>query len=264
MRVLTRKDSDDVALEAAAMFVDLFARKPDCVLGLATGATPLGLYGRLIEAYGEGRLDFEGVTTFNLDEYYGLQPDDPQSYRHFMESNLFRHVNIKGERAFVPRGDISYRDVEAFCSGYEALIRGAGGIDLQLLGIGSDGHIGFNEPGSSLRSRTRLVALDPRTIKDNARFFAREEECPGLAVTMGVGTILEAAEIVLIATGSNKAEAVAEALEGPVASMIPASALQMHPKTTFILDEAAASLLKKRNLYMAAERTEGETGLKIY
>ena len=206
---------------------------PDSVLGMATGSTPLGLYERLVAA----SLDWSRITTFNLDEYEGLASDHPQSYHYFMWSHLFEHVNISPNRIHIPRvgygGDI-----------FEKEIQRAGGIDLQILGIGSNGHIGFNEPGSSHDSRTRSVALAPGTVTDNARFFKSPKEVPRSATTMGIGTIMDARCILLMASGSNKSGAISRSLEGPVTTDVPASVLQKHSNVHFVLDEAAASELK--------------------
>ena len=205
---------------------------PQSVVGLATGSTPIGLYRRLAAA----DLDWSGVTSFNLDEYEGLAPDHPQSYHHFMWTHLFRHVNIAPANVHVPTA-------EEGGAAFEARIAEAGGIDLQVLGIGANGHIGFNEPGSSLDSATRRVTLAARTIADNARFFESASAVPRSAVTMGIGTIMQARTILLMACGAGKAEAVAGALEGPVTTDLPASVLQRHADVQVLLDEAAASLL---------------------
>ncbi len=210
---------------------------PQLVLGLATGSTPLGLYRRLAA----GDLDWSRVTTFNLDEYAGLSPEHPQSYHHYMWLHLFRHVNITPARTHIP-------SATGAGTAFEARIAAAGGIDLQILGIGANGHIGFNEPGSSFGSRTRSVSLAARTIADNARFFDRVEDVPRSACTMGIGTIMESRVIMLMACGKVKAEAVSRALQGPVTTDVPASVLQRHPNVLVLLDEAAASLLSKHLL----------------
>lgn len=228
---------------AARLFAKAISRKNGAVLGLATGSTPLGLYRELLAM----ELDWRKVTTFNLDEYVGLLPEHSQSYHSFMTEHLFRHVNIAKKNVHIPDG--LARDTPKFCAKYERQIRKAGGIDLQLLGIGTDGHIGFNEPSSSLASRTRIKTLTPQTRRDNARFFGGEERVPHHVITMGIGTILEARHCVLLAFGKGKARAVAEAVEGPVTAMNPASALQLHPKVTMLLDEAAASELKLKDYY---------------
>ena len=228
---------------AARLIARLLKEKPDAVLGLATGSTPLRLYRSLIAM----QQDWRRVRTFNLDEYLGLAPEHPQSYHHFMWENLFRHINIRPENVQIPDGLAT--DVPGFCADYEARIRAVGGIDLQILGIGSDGHIGFNEPTSSLASRTRIKTLTQRTREDNARFFASAEEVPTHVITMGIGTIMEARTNLLMAFGDQKAEAVAGAVEGAVSAMNPASALQFHRDTRLLLDEAAAGGLQRAEYY---------------
>ena len=247
MQVLIRNEHDDLNRIAAQMVATTINSKPNAVLGLATGSTPLGLYQELVAMHQRGALDFSQVTTFNLDEYVGLGRDDPQSYHHFMHENLFRHINIAPQNIYIPSGTTD--NYEAFCAWYENRIVECGGIDLQVLGIGSDGHIAFNEPTSSLGSRTRIKTLARQTIEDNARFFDRPEDVPIYAITMGVGTILEARRILLIATGEHKADAVAAAIEGPVTSMITASALQLHRDAEILLDREAASKLKMTDYY---------------
>jgi glucosamine-6-phosphate deaminase len=211
------------------------------VLGLPTGSTPVGLYRELIRLHKEAGLDFSRVITFNLDEYFPMAPDDPQSYRRWMKETFFDHANIKPENIHIPDGTIAEDDAEEYCAHYEQLIRRAGGIDLQILGIGRTGHIGFNEPGSTRHSRTRLVTLDPVTRRDAASDFFAEENVPHQALTMGVGTILEARRIVIMAFGEHKAEIVQKAVEGEMTDAIAASFLQKHADTTFILDQAAAA-----------------------
>jgi glucosamine-6-phosphate deaminase len=200
----------------------------------------LGTYRKLVEMAKDG-LDFSQVTTFNLDEYVGLAGDHPQSYRYYMEQNLFSGVNIPREKTFIPNGTAA--DLAAECAAYEEKIKGAGGIDLQLLGIGSNAHIGFNEPGSEFGSTTRLVDLAESTIEDNSRFFASREEVPTQAISMGIKSIMQAKQIVLMANGENKADAIWATVLGPVTSDVPASVLQLHPFVTLVLDEAAASKL---------------------
>jgi glucosamine-6-phosphate deaminase len=211
------------------------------VLGLATGSTPVGLYRELIRLHKEASLDFARVVTFNLDEYYPMPPDDPHSYRRWMQEIFFNNVNILPQNVHVPDGTVKAQDVEDYCTRYEQMIRRAGGIDLQILGIGRTGHVGFNEPGSTRHSRTRPVTLDPVTRRDAASGFFGEENVPHQALTMGVGTILEARKIVIMAFGEHKAPIVQRAVEGDVTDVIAASFLQKHPDTTFILDHAAAS-----------------------
>jgi glucosamine-6-phosphate deaminase len=247
MRVIIRDDYEQISKAAAGEVARLLNTKPNAVLGLATGSTPLGLYRELARMHREEGLDFSKVTTFNLDEYVGLTPDNPQSYHHFMHEHLFRHINVAPQNIYIPSGTTDNYD--AFCLWYEQRIVDCGGIDLQILGIGSDGHIAFNEPSSSLGSRTRLKTLARQTIEDNARFFARPEDVPIYAVTMGVGTILEARSILLLAHGEAKAKAIAAAVEGPVTSMITASALQLHRDVNCYLDRAAASQLTMVDYY---------------
>jgi len=247
MEVVICKTYDDLSARAAKVVVDLVRQKPDAVLGFATGSSPLGLYKELIRMHREEGLDFSGITTFNLDEYAGLSGDHPQSYWYFMHENLFNHINLRKEKIHVPSG--TEADHVTSCEKYEKQIEEAGGIDLQILGIGSDGHIAFNEPGSSLGSRTRMVTLTEQTIDDNSRFFEKKEDVPRHAISMGVGTVLEARRCVTLANGKNKAEAVAATVEGPITSMITASALQLHPDTICFVDEEAAGKLKLRDYY---------------
>jgi glucosamine-6-phosphate deaminase len=213
------------------------------VLGLPTGSTPVGIYRELIRLHKEAGLDFSRVITFNLDEYFGLSADDLHSYRRWMQETFFDHVNLRPENIHIPGGTISEEEAEDYCAGYEQMIRRAGGIDLQILGIGRTGHIGFNEPGSTRHSRTRLTTLDPVTRRDAAGDFFGEENVPQQALTMGVGTILEARKIIILAFGEHKAAIVERAVEGEMTDAIAASFLQKHPDTTFILDRAAASEL---------------------
>ncbi|MDR0534454.1 MAG: glucosamine-6-phosphate deaminase [Verrucomicrobiales bacterium] len=247
MEIIIQSDPQSASQVGARIIAGLIKKKPDAVLGLATGSTPVLLYRELIRMHREEALDFGRVTVFNLDEYIGLSPEHSASYRHFMYENLFRHVNLNPERTFIPDG--MAKDIPRFCLRYEAQIRQAGGMDLQVLGIGTDGHIGFNEPSSSLASRTRIKTLTAETLADNARFFDCPENQPRHVITMGVGTIMEASRVLLLAFGEKKAAAVAEAAEGPVTAMHPASVLQFHPAATFLLDEAAAAGLKKHQYY---------------
>ncbi len=247
MEVIIKKTYEEMSKAAAQEVARLLNTKPNAVLGMATGSTPLGLYQELVRLHRNEGLDFSQVTTFNLDEYVGLLPDHPQSYHYFMHENFFKHINIPKQNIYIPSGNTS--NYQAFCSWYEARIEECGGIDLQILGIGSDGHVAFNEPGSSLTSRTRLKTLAKQTIDDNARFFDKAEDVPIYAITMGVGTILEARQLLLLANGENKAWATAAAVEGPVTGMVTASALQMHPLSTVFLDDSAAGQLKMREYY---------------
>ncbi len=228
---------------AARLLAKQLKEKPDLVLGLATGSTPLLLYRELVAL----KLDWRKVKTFNLDEYIGLPREHPQSYHSFMWENLFRHVNIVAKNVHIPDG--MAKDIPASCELYEKRIREAGGIDLQVLGIGTEGHIGFNEPSSSLASRTRIKTLTQQTVKDNAHYFGREDDVPRHVITMGIGTILEARENVMLAFGSKKAAVVAAAVEGPITAINPASALQMHAKTKVFLDAAAATKLQRSDYY---------------
>lgn len=247
MEVIIRPDAADASALAARTVARLVREKPNAVLGLATGSTPLGLYRELVRMHRDEGLDFARVTTFNLDEYVGLGPEHPASYNYFMRQNLLDPLGIPKAWGHVPDG--LAQDVPAHCRAYEAAIRQAGGIDLQILGIGRGGHIGFNEPTSSLASRTRIKTLTEDTIKDNARFFKPGETIPRHVITMGIGTILDSHRCVLLAFGEAKAEAVAAAVEGPITAMCPASALQLHPRVVVLLDEAAASKLKEARYY---------------
>jgi glucosamine-6-phosphate deaminase len=247
MEVIITGNYEELSRTAARMVAKILNAKPNAVLGLATGSTPLALYKELIRMHKDEGLDFSQVTTFNLDEYVGLPRGHFQSYHYFMHENLFKHINIPRQNIYIPSGTTD--NYEAFCAWYERRIKECGGIDLQVLGIGSDGHIAFNEPSSSLGSRTRIKTLARQTIEDNARFFERAEDVPIYAITMGVGTILEARRIILLASGKSKAPAIAGAIEGPVTSMNTASALQLHPDAIAFLDRDAASQLKMIEYY---------------
>jgi glucosamine-6-phosphate deaminase len=251
LRVIIETDASRVARRGAEFIGQLVKSKPNAVLGLATGGTVVSCYQELIRIHQTEGLDFSSVRTFNLDEYVGLGPDHPQSYARFMREQLFQGVNFRRENCLVPDGLAN--DFASYCEWYEDRIRRAGGIDLQLLGIGRDGHIAFNEPGSSLGSRTRLKTLTPETIADNARFFGSPSEVPPQALTMGVGTILESRRCLLIAVGTSKADAIALTVEGPITAQVTASALQLHRDVTILLDEAAASQLRRREYYRQVE-----------
>ena len=242
MLVIIKKDYEKLSKEAAKIVADRLKKKPNLVLGLATGSTPLGLYKELIRLHKYEGLDFSKVTTFNLDEYVGIPPSHDQSYHYFMQQNFFKGVNLDPRYIHVPHGMAN--DVEQFCNWYEERIKAFGGIDLQVLGIGSNGHIAFNEPGSSLGSRTRIKTLTSATRKDNKRFFKKSEEVPKYAITMGVGTIMDAKELLLVASGKGKANAIHQAVEGPITAMCPASIIQMHKEAFVIVDKDAASKLK--------------------
>ena len=245
MLVEVFEEYDAVSERAAEIVTNQIRRKPDSVVGFATGSTPLGLYKTLIRNHREQGLDFSKVTTFNLDEYVGLRPEHPQSYHYFMWQNLFKHINVNPSNVYIPHGMAD--DVDYFCDWYEEQIEKAGGIDLQILGIGANGHLAFNEPGSSLGSRTRIKTLTAATVRNNSRFFDDPEEVPRQAITMGIGTILDAETLLLVASGESKAEAIHNALEGPVTGMCPATVVQMHRFAHVVLDEAAASKLEFRH-----------------
>jgi glucosamine-6-phosphate deaminase len=247
MEVIIQQTPAIAAQRAAALIARAIREKPNLVLGLATGGTPLVLYDELVRLNRTEGLDLSHLTTFNLDEYLGIAPTHPASYRRFMQENLFDRTNIDPRRTFVPDGMTT--DIRRHCREYENRIRDAGGIDIQVLGIGTDGHIGFNEPTSSLSSRTRDKVLTEQTRRDNARFFSSLDDVPRNCLTMGIGTILESRQCLLLAFGAHKAEAVAAAVEGPVTSMIPASALQMHPDAKIYVDEPAAAKLTMRAYY---------------
>ncbi|MEZ4703475.1 MAG: glucosamine-6-phosphate deaminase [Rhodothermales bacterium] len=226
-------------------------KKPDSVIGFATGSTPLGLYQRLVSMHRDAGLDFSKVTTFNLDEYIGLLPRHDQSYNRFMWEHLFSHINVSPERVFIPNGMAD--DVPKFCEWYEEQIERAGGIDLQILGIGANGHLAFNEPGSSLGSRTRIKTLTADTVRVNARFFQNLNEVPRFAITMGIGTIMESRRLLLLASGEGKAAAIQATLEGPVTAMVPSTIVQMHRQADVIIDEKAASKLRYKHHHGISE-----------
>jgi len=252
MQIVIVKNPEEVASYGASIFINQIQSKPDSVLGLATGSTPLLLYKKLIAACQAGTISFNAVASFNLDEYLDLPEEHPQSYRQFMEHEFFKHIDINRSATRVPNG--CSEDPWQACAEYEAAIANKGGIDLQLLGIGRNGHIGFNEPSSGLRSRTRIKTLSEATIRDNARFFTAEEQQPTLSITMGIGTILDSKKVVLMATGKHKAEAIQQAIEGPLTAACPASALQMHRDSVVIIDDAAASHLDYADYYRHVEQ----------
>ena len=227
--------------KAAGVVANQVASKNDSVLGLATGSTPEGMYQELINLHRQGTVDFSRVTTFNLDEYIGLSPDHPQSYNHYMHSKLFNHININPEHINIPSGVAD--DIEAACNEYEQKISAVGGIDLQLLGIGVNGHIGFNEPAESLPTFTHRVNLSAATIEANSRFFDSQAEVPRQAITMGLGSIMHARRILLLASGRNKAEAIRNTINGKIATQVPASLLQLHRELILIVDQEAAALI---------------------
>ncbi|HUE54942.1 MAG TPA: glucosamine-6-phosphate deaminase [Candidatus Udaeobacter sp.] len=249
MLVILRRDADEVSRQAAQLVASAVRRKPSLVLGLATGGTMVGVYQHLVRLHREGSLDFSEVVTFNLDEYLGLASTHPQSFHYFMQQHFFAHVNVAPRNIHMPDGTIR-ENYDQYCASYEEAIGTAGGIDIQLLGIGRNGHIGFNEPTSSIASRTRLKVLSQETLDDNSKSFAPGEQSPRCAITMGIGSILDARKILLIATGSSKAGAVAKSIEGPITSAVSASALQLHPEVTFIVDATASSQLTQREYYL--------------
>lgn len=247
MQIIIRPTREDASWLVARLIVKALRAKPDLVLGLATGRTMERLYAILAEMHAQERLDFSRCRTFNLDEYVGLKPDHDQSYRQFMNDKLFDHINIDKANTRVLNGVAD--DLDAECKKFEEEIKAAGGIDLQLLGIGSNGHIAFNEPGTAKDSRTAVVQLKESTIKDNARFFKSADEVPRQALSMGNGSVLEAKEIVLVANKESKADPIATAVEGPASVDCPASLLQEHSNVTIIVDEAAAGKLKNKDKY---------------
>jgi glucosamine-6-phosphate deaminase len=247
MEVVIRPNADAAADLVARVIAQAMRRNPQLVMGLATGNTMEAVYARLVQMHREEGLDFSGCRTFNLDEYVGLSSNHVNSYRHYMNHHLFLQVNINLKNTHLPDGMAA--DLAVECAHYERLIAGNGGIDLQLLGIGQNGHLGFNEPLSAFRSRTRVKILSPVTRAQNAPLFAKPELMPNRAITMGVGSILDCRRCLLLATGEDKAAIVAKAVEGPITSMISATALQLHPECTLILDEAAGSRLEESDYY---------------
>jgi glucosamine-6-phosphate deaminase len=248
MLLVLKPTDEELGREAARIVANAVRRNPALRLGLATGSTTLGMYNELGRLHKQDALDFSRVVTFNLDEYLGLPPKHAQSFHHFMHENFFSHVNVDPANIHIPDGAIA-GNYDQYCCAYEKAIHDAGGIDLQILGIGRNGHIGFNEPTSSLGSRTRLKVLSKETIDDNRKFFSPGEKIPECAITMGIGTILEAKRILLLASGSSKAAAIASAIEGPLTASVTASALQLHPDVTFIVDQEAGSQLKQKDYY---------------
>lgn len=243
MRVYQVKDYDAMSRKAANVISSQVIMKPDCVLGLATGSSPIGTYKQLIEWYNKGDLDFSEVKSVNLDEYKGLPRDNDQSYYYFMYNNLFKHINIDLDNTNVPNG--MEPDAEKECLRYEGVIAGLGGVDLQLLGLGRNGHIGFNEPDETFGNITHCVNLTESTIEANKRFFASADDVPRQAYTMGIGTIMKAKKILLIVSGEDKADALAKAVYGPVTPQLPASILQLHSDVVVVADEAACSKMPK-------------------
>ncbi|MBU2512633.1 glucosamine-6-phosphate deaminase [bacterium] len=251
MEVIIRENADSCAEIAAKIVAKYLREKKSPVLGLATGSTPEKMYRKLISMNEKGEISFSHCTTFNLDEYVGLPPDHSQSYHRYMKQNLFDHIDIGMGSTHIPDGNAP--DLRLECLNYEKAIKNEGGIDLQILGIGSNGHIGFNEPIGSLSSRTWIKILTQNTIKDNARFFDDDSQVPRHVITMGIGTILEAEHCLILACGKQKSMAVQAMIEGPITSQCPSSALQFHKRTTAVLDEDAACLLKLKSHYKWVE-----------
>jgi len=242
MNILTFNSEDKLNEAGAGLLASIVQKKPDAVLGLATGGTPVGIYEQLVKKYNDGFVSFKGASSFNLDEYVGIAPTHEQSYRYYMQQHLFNHIDIKPERTHVPNG--MAEDLQAECLRYDEAIAEAGQLDIQLLGIGHNGHIGFNEPAEELSSGTHIVELAEKTRQANARYFATEEEVPRQAITMGIGSIMKAKMLLLVVKGEDKAEIVQRALQGPITTDCPASLLQTHPNLVVLLDEAAGSKLQ--------------------
>ncbi|MBE6697917.1 MAG: glucosamine-6-phosphate deaminase [Ruminococcaceae bacterium] len=237
MKIICCNDYKEMSRVGADLVADVIKNKPDCVLGLATGSTPEGLYAELISMYQKGELDFSAVTTVNLDEYYPISPENEQSYRYFMNTKLFDHVNVNKANTYVPDG--SAADAAAEAARYEAFVRGLGGADIQVLGIGRNGHIAFNEPAEALHPATHVTSLTADTVEANARFFESIDQVPTLALTMGMGTILSAKKIIILANGKGKHEAIKAMLQGTVSTSCPASFLNLHADVTLICDHDA-------------------------
>jgi len=238
----TEKDYDAMSQKAAEVFAKAVKANPTGAFGFATGSTPEGMYNNLVQMQSTGKVDLTGIIAFNLDEYYPIKPDDPQSYYYYMRQKLFDKLGLDAASTFIPDGQA--KDPKAECAAYDEKIAKAGGIDTQILGIGNNGHIGFNEPDQNLQATTNLVALAEDTIESNARFFSSPEDVPRHAISMGMHTILMAKRILLLATGEGKAKILQEALWGPITTMVPASLLQLHHHVTIIVDQAAAKYLK--------------------
>lgn len=247
MEVIIATDYEKICEAASSIIHQAWKKKNNLVLGLATGSSPLGVYKKLRELYNRGEIDFSQVIAFTLDEYLGLEETHPQSFAYYMRRNFYEHINIKKGNIFRLEG--KPENIETLCQEYEERIQSFGGIDIQILGIGRNGHIGFNEPSSSLSSRTRVKTLSQETVKDNARFFKRGEDVPRFCLTMGIGTVMEAKMIILLASGKNKSEAISKSIEGPVTASVPASILQLHPQAKIIVDEDASSFLTRIEYY---------------
>ena len=237
MKVIVCRDYEEMSVKAARMIAGQIILKPDCVLGLATGSTPEGTYKELIKLYESGLIDFADVKSYNLDEYYPIKPDNDQSYKYFMDHHLFNYVNIKKENIHIPNGEMKNPETE--CAEYDKMVEREGGIDLQLLGIGQNGHIGFNEPDSSLYYETHLTDLTQNTIEANSRFFDSIDDVPKQAITMGLGTIMKAKKIVLLASGKNKHEAISHLVGDRITPNVPSTLLKVHPDVVIICDKDA-------------------------
>lgn len=242
MKIYRTKDYEEMSKKAAHIIAAQIELKPDCVLGLATGSTPVGTYKNLVQWYKNGDLDFSTISSCNLDEYRGLSPENDQSYRYFMNTNLFDHVNIRKDHTFVPDGQQA--DSDKACQMYEQIIRDLGGIELQLLGLGHNGHIGFNEPADEFPKITHCVDLTESTIQANKRFFEKESDVPRQAYTMGIGTIMSAKKILVVVSGEDKADILDKVINGPITPQVPASILQLHQDVTIVADNAALSKVK--------------------
>lgn len=237
MNIIICENYEEVSALAASMVADVIKKDSDCKLGLATGSTPIGMYSILSEMYKNGEIDFSSVSSYNLDEYYPIKKDNDQSYDYFMRENLFSKINIKEENIHIPNGEA--KDANKECEDYECTVEKSGGIDIQILGLGVNGHIGFNEPANELISKTHVTDLTVSTIKANSRFFESEDEVPKKAITMGVGTIMKAKSIVLMVSGKNKHEALSAILNGNISTNVPATLLNLHPNVTVICDKEA-------------------------
>ena len=246
MRVIVVENYEEMSKKAALMIASQLYLNPKSVLGLATGSTPVGMYEELIRLYESGEIDFSQAMSFNLDEYYGISKDKKQSYHSFMKETFFDHINIPEDKRFIPDG--LAEDVETECRNYDKSIIEMGGIDIQVLGIGVNGHIGFNEPNINFEAKTHLVNLDEQTIKDNARFFDSIDEVPRQAISMGMKTIMQSKKIVLLASGKNKADAIQKTIEGKITSDLPASLLQIHKDVVIIVDKEAGEKLNRRDI----------------
>ena len=252
MRVVILPSELEVGAFVANIITEFISHKENAVLGLATGNSIVLTYKALVKQYKDGKISFNKVTTFNLDEYISLEPKHIQSYRYYMDNKLFNHIDINKKNTYIP--ECFNNEFTTSCNNYESMINDHGGIDIQLLGIGTNGHIGFNEPTSSLNSRTRVKTLTENTIKYNSRFFNKTEKQPRLAITMGIGTIMEAKQIILVGLGKHKSQAIADAIEGPITSFCPGSILQQHDNVIVVIDEHAALKLKLYDYYIHTEK----------